>query len=209
MEGFKRCPNGHHYMEKLAECPYCNKNKGGDTANVAGHGDVASTQHFSESAGSDPNKTIIVGEDIAPKILKKNSANNTIINPMGTQFEEEFEEETESGGAVVKRELRSSRRLVGWLVTYSLDPLGLDFRLYEGRNVIGHDADCNITINDKKASGKHAIILFRADKYKIKDNLSTHGTFVNDEDIEDENCELHDGDFIKMGDTIFLFRTSI
>ena len=95
------------------------------------------------------------------------------------------------------------------MVTYSFDAMGVDYKLYEGRNVIGRDQDCNITVNDGMISGKHAILLFRADKYSLTDNQSSHGTFVNDEDIELEPCYLNDGDIIRMGETIFKFRTSL
>ncbi|MBP5758114.1 MAG: FHA domain-containing protein, partial [Bacteroidales bacterium] len=96
----------------------------------------------------------------------------------------------------------------GWLVSYSLDKMGVDFRLYEGRNIIGRDMDCNITVNDNMVSGRHAVLLFRADKYSLTDQQSTHGTFVNGNDIDLEPCYLQDGDVIKVGETVFKFRTS-
>ena len=103
---------------------------------------------------------------------------------------------------------RSTRKLVGWLVTYSLDPMGVDFKLYEGRNIIGRDLDCNITVNDNMVSAKHAVILFRSGKYSITDQQSSHGTFVNGEDIDLEPRYLNDGDSINMGKTTFKFRTA-
>ena len=86
--------------------------------------------------------------------------------------------------------------------------MGADFKLYEGRNVIGRDIDCNICVNDNMVSGRHAVILFRAGKYSITDSQSSHGTFVNDNDIELEPCYLQDGDVIRMGKTLFKFRSS-
>lgn len=94
------------------------------------------------------------------------------------------------------------------MVSYTLDAMGVDFKLYEGRNVIGRDAECNISVNDNMVSGRHAVILFRAGKYSITDSQSTHGTFVNDEDIELEPRYLQDGNLIRMGKTLFKFRTS-
>ncbi len=108
-----------------------------------------------------------------------------------------------------KKTPRYVRKLVGWLVTYSLDELGVDYKLYEGRNVIGRDTDSNITVNDCRMSGKHAVLLFRANKYSLTDCQSSHGTFVNDEDIELEPRYLKDGDVIRMGNTVFKFRTSL
>lgn len=104
---------------------------------------------------------------------------------------------------------REARKLVGWLVSYTLDPLGVDFKLYEGRNIIGRDLDCSITIGDNRVSSKHAVLLFRAGKYSITDTQSSHGTFVNDRDIELEPCYLTDGDVIQVGKTVFKFRSSL
>jgi pSer/pThr/pTyr-binding forkhead associated (FHA) protein len=58
-------------------------------------------------------------------------------------------------------------------------------------------------------SGKHATILFKNGKSKIKDELSSHGTFVNDRDIEDDTIELHDNDIIRMGETVFKFKSAL
>ena len=127
-------------------------------------------------------------------------------------------EETASDGSVVKGEtVRSTRKLVGWLVTYSLDAMGVDYKLYEGRNIIGRDMDCNITINDNQISGKHAVLLYRAPKnpddvvgkYSITDQQSSHGTCVNGEDIELEPRYLNDGDIIRIGRTVLKFRIAL
>jgi pSer/pThr/pTyr-binding forkhead associated (FHA) protein len=58
-------------------------------------------------------------------------------------------------------------------------------------------------------SGKHATILFKNDKFKIKDELSSHGTHVNENDIEDEHIELHDNDLIQLGETVFKFKSAL
>ena len=105
--------------------------------------------------------------------------------------------------------VRSRRKLVGWLVSYTLDPMGVDFKLYEGRNIIGRKADCQITIADSTVSGQHAVILFRAGKYSITDQQSSMGTFVNDEDIELEPKYLNDGDIIRIGRTTLRFRSAL
>jgi len=152
------------------------------------------TQLYTEQ--KDGNKTRIV----LPQTPEQQS-NRTVF---GDEVKREID-----GREVVQRVFRSSRKLVGWLVTYSFDPLGVDFRLYEGRNVIGRDAACNITVPDKTVSGRHATILFKNDKFKIKDELSSHGTLVNDADIEDDTVELHYGDVIKMGETLFKFKIAL
>jgi hypothetical protein len=193
MKGFTKCPNGHYYKEELSACPYCQAggSQVGKTEIVAPN---AKTELYSEM--KEENKTRLMQQPAGPQ----EQSNRTV-------FGEEVLAEI-GGKEVVQKEYRSSRKLVGWLVTYSLDKMGVDFRLYEGRNIIGRDMDCNITVPDKMISGKHAMILFKNDKYKIKDELSSHGTFVNDNDIEDEHVDLHDNDIIRLGETVFRFKST-
>ena len=217
MNGFKRCPNGHFYQESLSECPYCQNANGNlkdsrtvnidlDSKNSTIPTQVQPTQGSPSSTGT---KTQVMGDfgtdaptiPVSPSNSIGKSSNQTV-------FGDEVLETAQDGSQQVKFQQRSTRKLVGWLVSYSFDPMGVDFKLYEGRNMIGRDVDCNVTVNDRLMSGKHAIILFKNDKYKISDNMSSHGTFVNDIDIEDEHYELHDGDIIKLGATIFKFRKS-
>lgn len=105
-------------------------------------------------------------------------------------------------------EVRSSRKLVGWLVSYTLNDMGVDFKLFEGRNTIGRDLDCQISVNDNTVSGKHAVLLYREGSYFIQDSLSTSGTRVNGSDTGVNAVALSDGDVIQVGKTIFKFRTS-
>ena len=105
-------------------------------------------------------------------------------------------------------EVRSSRKLVGWLVSYTLNDMGVDFKLFEGRNVIGRDLDCQISVNDNTVSGKHCVLLYREGSYFIQDSLSTSGTRVNGSDTGVNAVTLSDGDVIQVGKTVFKFRTS-
>ena len=105
-------------------------------------------------------------------------------------------------------EVRSSRKLVGWLVSYTLSDMGVDFKLFEGRNVIGRDLDCQISVNDGTVSGKHCVLLYREGSYFIQDSLSTSGTRVNGADTGVNAVTLNDGDVIQVGKTVFKFRTA-
>lgn len=218
---YKQCPNGHYYQG--AQCPYCKPTTPFDADKATSvetqifGGQSGGTQRPTEpmpgmgdSKGSEKT-TIIDGETIVrnPGV----GANNGRGNPMsgGTVFggEDEIEVVATPTGEKMQRVYREARKLVGWLVSYTLDPLGVDFKLYEGRNIIGRDQDCSITVNDNMVSSKHAVLLFRAGKYSITDSQSSHGTFVNDRDIELEPCYLSDGDIIKVGQTIFKFRSAL
>lgn len=201
MSRFKKCPQGHTYKADLDECPICNSGIIPSIAQTSGTATQIINSLDGESFGS---KTTTDDEPVEVK--------NTQVDPhkdfSKTMVEEEVQEEDESGVVVNRKETRSASRLVGWLVTYTLDPNGIDFRLYEGRNIIGKDFSCGVCLNDPKVSGQHAILLFRNDKFRLKDNLSTNGTFVNGEDIEVDSIVLHDGDIIQVGDTVLLFRTA-
>jgi len=207
---FKQCPNGHYYQG--VSCPYCKANSG-NAGNKTAKTEAFVDNDFENSPIStemqydgEKRDTVFAGQEP----FGNNSGRN--ISPANrTVFGDENEIEiTSTGQRIEKKIYRESRKLVGWLVTYSLDTMGTDYKLYEGRNIIGHDSkDCNIVVNDNMMSSKHATLLFRANKYSITDNQSSHGTFVNDEDIELAPRHLNDGDMIRMGETIFRFRTSL
>ena len=192
MNGFTKCSNGHYYKEELAVCPYCSI--GRKSSEKVDH--MKETKLYTEV--NNDNKTRLV----VPNASFSQADNRTV-------FGEEVIAELENGDKVIKREYRSGRKLVGWLVSYSFDKMRVYFRLYEGRNIVGRDIDCNITLPDKTISGKHATILFKNDKFKIKDELSSHGTFVNDQDIEEEAVELHDNDIIRIGETVLKIKTTL
>lgn len=193
---FKQCANGHYYQGSM--CPYCK----GDHGATSGP-----TVADENSIGN--NKTVPHGD--VSRTSPMETVNNGGLgsrNHKGTEFGTDFTD-LNSGSSVVSSSPRFSRKLVGWLVTYSNDPLGMDYKLFEGRNIIGRDMDCNISVNDGRVSAKHAVILYRAGKYSITDQQSSHGTYVNDEDIELNPKYLNDGDIICVGKTMFKFRTSL
>lgn len=205
---FKKCPNGHYYQGD--HCPYCktSSNEGSATSAATevygGGGGQAPTEPMTGVGG--PTKTTVVGD--GPTVVTNGGAPNTSSRTVFGDGDEPGFSPQGNGFGVNQGSYRETRKLVGWLVSYTLDAMGIDFKLYEGRNIIGRDAECNISVNDNMVSGKHAVILFRAGKYSITDSQSSHGTFVNDEDIELEPRYLQDGDVIRMGKTLFKFRTS-
>lgn len=86
-------------------------------------------------------------------------------------------------------------------MTFSLDPAGVDFRIREGRNVVGSDPDCDVVIDgDRGISGRHAVFMYRQDRIQIRDNDSTNGTYVNDRDVFGQGAvEIGEGDRIRLG----------
>ncbi|GHS94490.1 hypothetical protein FACS1894207_2780 [Bacteroidia bacterium] len=111
------------------------------------------------------------------------------------------------GGTVIQGGKSLERRkLAAFLVTYSLDPSGEFFPIFEGRNYVGRDSSSNICIQDDSLiSSKHFSILYRSvdKKFKFKDEQSSNGTFIN-EKLADEG-ELKNFDTIRIGSTKLLF----
>ena len=172
----KVCHNGHVYDASLQSCPYCPSPQ---LQSKLGSG--------SSSSGRDNDATRIIDS-----VSASSSPNKTVILSNENSS-------SENGSA------RAARKLVGWLVTFSWSDKGDDYRLYEGRNIIGGDDKSDIVLNDPAVSSTHCIILFRGDKARIKDELSSNGTFLNNHEIEE--AELNDGDFIKIGRTELKFRS--
>jgi hypothetical protein len=199
MSDFKLCKNGHYYQSSLEECPYCPKTASYRPAPL--EPDKTKVVNPATEAGLDKTKIMQTpNEDLG----STQPGNNSHLAK--TQI---FSADAQPAGAapqVKPAPAQSGRKLVGWLVSFTIHPNGADFRLYEGRNTIGSDAGCDIVItNDGAISGKHLTILNRMGAYKFKDELSTNGTFIND--VFEEEGSLKDGDSIKIGSTLFKFRT--
>jgi len=99
---------------------------------------------------------------------------------------------------------KSKGRIVGWLVTFSHNPDGDDFRIYAGYNRIGANPVCDVQIEDETVSGSHAIIVYRDGRCLIKDDLSRNGTFVNGKEIT-EAQPLQSYDQVRVGNTTLTF----
>jgi hypothetical protein len=218
MKGFNKCEKGHFYKEELNACPYCPGNSNSETSGgglsdktqivgggmdtkVEGGGGNDKTQIFgagtgSSSGGSD--KTQIFGGG--------NSAGGG--RDLSKTFISGMDEVDDSGEVAAPR---ATRKITGWIISYSIDPMGVDFRVYEGKNRIGKDPSLEITVTtDNTVSANHAIILFRSGVWYLEDEMSANGTFLNGEELRPRNpVELSDNDTIKVGNTEFKFKTSI
>jgi len=76
--------------------------------------------------------------------------------------------------------------------------------------ILGRAKDCDIQIDDKSISSKHARLVIEADPYMdsakviyLEDLRSTNGTELNGHSIERE--KLSDGDMIQIGFNQFRF----
>jgi two-component system, cell cycle response regulator len=103
---------------------------------------------------------------------------------------------------------RISERPVGkeacLVVIYGLD-LGKKFNLEKPTIIIGRSSKADIQVDQESVSRNHARIINTGKSHIVRDLGSTNGTYVNDELIDE--YVLRDGDFIKIGRTIFKFLT--
>lgn len=179
----KVCANGHVYDSALERCPYCPSPQLQSKLNKK---NAEITNTLNSASGKDKDSTRIIESGSADS---KISNKTVIISP-----DNDNSIHSDSG-----------RKLIGWLVSFSRKVEGEDFRLYEGRNLVGGDLKSDVCLSDPAVSSPHCMLLFRGGKIKIKDELSTNGTFVNGKGIEES--EIEDGDIILVGKTELKFRS--
>lgn len=84
--------------------------------------------------------------------------------------------------------------------------VGREFELTEERILLGRDDACRIILSDVMASRKHALLVCEQDTCWIEDLGSRNHTYVNDQPIQGR-APLKDSDRVKIGETVFLFRS--
>src|SRR5512135_1724387 len=88
------------------------------------------------------------------------------------------------------------------VVIYGLE-LGRKYNLESPNVIIGRSSKSDVQIDQESVSRNHAKIINTGKSIILRDLGSTNGTYVNDELIDE--YVLRDGDFIKVGRTIFKF----
>lgn len=78
----------------------------------------------------------------------------------------------------------------------------LQYELIQGKNYVGRDKTCEIFIDDKLLSRKHAVLGVAMDNVAIQDLESTNGTMVNFKRVSGAH-HLHVGDAITFGEHTF------
>lgn len=230
MQGYQKCNNGHFYKDSMASCPYCSEGSGSsgggsDSTMVVGGGAgvpptvtenikteaYASTGSSTEHLGD---RTMVFAPGSAGSAAAKSSPapaakpgifDRTFIGGMPTPGETEIVSGNPSEAP------RSTRKIVGWIISYTLDEMGVDYRIFEGNNTIGRDAANSIMLsNESTISGKHMTILFRGGNFWAKDEMSANGSFLNGVEMEIQKAyPIKDNDELRLGNTVFKFKSAI
>jgi len=101
--------------------------------------------------------------------------------------------------------MTKQRTVVGWIVAQNGNHRGEDFRIYDGKNILGTAADCDIVITDPFLSAKHCTIRHENGNFQVTDLDSMNGTFVNQKRCT--KSDLIDNDTIRLGRTEFKFKS--
>ena len=97
------------------------------------------------------------------------------------------------------------RPVVGWIVALDGKFKGQDFRLRDGKNIIGKSiVDSNVIIDDESIGKQHVKITYANSEFHIVDLDSPKGTFVNGTQIRQQ--QIIDNDIVKLGDIEFKFK---
>ena len=98
-----------------------------------------------------------------------------------------------------------TKACVGWLVALNGAQKGQDFRIVDGKNMIGTAADADIVLTDQYMSSRHAVMRHEEGVFVLVDLDSTNGTYVNDQRVSKE--ELIDNDKVRLGRTELKFKS--
>lgn len=183
----KKCPNGHQYDSSIYgdNCPFCPESSHTRVNNPTSGFDDA-TRRTGNWVGCETGVTVPYQDDFG-------GGHTVIRNLNGTDGS------NPDGG----------RKVVGLLVSYSANPAGEIYKVYEGRTTIGRDSTCDIPFpNDTHMSAKHFLIQFVEAKgvFKAKDQGSSNGTFVNGQVyVMDEPIDLKTNDVLVLGETKLVF----
>jgi hypothetical protein len=197
MEGFNQCSKGHFYKEDKTSCPYCPENNSS--------GDIK-TEFLSKTESTSEDQSlktqVFGGQGSSESTNTKASTSNEPFDATKTMI---VGAEQSSSSDISNPQAR--RRLRGWLVSFDIEDFGVDFKILEGRNMIGSKSSSEITIQDPQVSSVHALILCRKDRFLLSDEMSSNGTTINGADLSPRDpSELNDGDEIKIGNTTLLFK---
>lgn len=149
-----------------------------------------------------PRSTLIEGLAVAPSPSKGIQSLVDETDGSAGERTEQYEALSERGephvGAVLPNFLEAQLDVVSGPDAPSA------FRLTMTGTVIGRGLSADVRVHDSKASKRHAIITYSGSEFRIRDEKSTNGTFLNGSKVSE--YAIRDGDKLLIGDTLLRFR---
>ncbi len=102
--------------------------------------------------------------------------------------------------------MAASQVMVPTLQVVSGPLAGRLYKLDRDAILIGRNAECDIVLEPKSVSRKHAAIIRKGAVYEIKDLESTRGTFVDGRRVK-QPVQLKDGETIQIGEILLGFSS--
>lgn len=209
----KICPNGHVYDTSIYgdTCPMCPSQS--SAASTTAPVEATRTYDDGHTRIIPPSAGATVSND-----KSQNPVGNTRVSPEVQQRLHDAAQHQHTGPIITPRTVirtpgrnnaaagETSRKLVGFLVTYNRTPMGKSFNIYEGRTTIGRSNSCDICMpEDNLMSGHHMTIQYLSgnNKFRFRDEMSSNGTYVNKELCD--SGELQNYDIVRVGSTLFIF----
>jgi hypothetical protein len=217
---FKTCGSGHFYPSSKDSCPYCSGGDGLGRTEFTTPLNEQPTLNRNQPTGGDKTEIIGSGGSNSGKGFGKQEQTekiNNMSNSFGNNsdktgiYRPETESNNDKNSGTKDNKNIAARKLVGWLVSYTLNEFGIDFRLYEGQNTVGRDFNSNIRIaEDSLISSKHGTLLYRGANLYYKDEMSTNPSFLNEVEImPGETVKIKDGDCLKLGNNDYMVRLAL
>ena len=82
------------------------------------------------------------------------------------------------------------------------------YKLDRDVTIVGRNPDCDVVLQPKSVSRKHAAVSRTGSSFEIKDLGSTRGTLVNGQKLT-EPVELKDGDTLQIGEVQLTFNSRV
>ena len=101
-------------------------------------------------------------------------------------------------GNALPTSIRASLKLLGSAETVHA--------IVMARTIVGRGENCDIQLKDERASRKHASILYVGNEFRIRDEGSSNGTFLNGSRVVE--YALRDGDELLIGDARLAFSVT-
>lgn len=172
---FSRCSNGHIVTGGSRFCPWCGEEIGsGGRGATERYQPGPDSQKFRETrkmSQTGGRQTQVLSQAQRTRIIRPGAGQETAGEP----------------------------RLVGFLVSYSLDPDGFFFILRDGRQTLGSGSEADLRVEDTRLSREHAVLLFRHGRFIFEDRLSSNGSFLNGQELIGQR-EIFHGDRLALGE---------